>query len=304
MRAFLKAVRAAPLYSRTSGEALAGLDASVSVAGLPPALLAGIRHPVRIEIQNTGSHPFDPVGPELRSYRLGVRSRIADVDLGRVDLPAPLAAGESVSLTVDLALPETSGRYELELRMLLEHVSWFGRPSDPAVIDVVAPVAEIVGVELPGSMVLGHRYGGIVYVRNTGPVSWSLVGPRLEAFRVGVAEPTPETWGAIVRADFTEPVAPGETAAAYLTIVATGEPGSYSVQWRCVQEGVSWFGATSAPLTVEIVDPQPPLWDEDPAAFFEPDVPGEPQIPIVADVERVLQSHWRHLLTRRIDVVP
>src|SRR5262249_52561108 len=155
--------------------ALADLDASVSVAGLPRTLLAGIRHPVRIEIRNTGRHPFEPVGPQPRAYRLGVRSRSADVDLGRVDLPAPLAAGESLSLTVDLALPATSGRHELELRMLLEDVSWFGRPSDPAVVDVVAPEAEIVGVECPGSMVLGHRYGGIVYVRNTGPVPWSLV---------------------------------------------------------------------------------------------------------------------------------
>jgi hypothetical protein len=289
MRAFLKAVRAASLDSRTSGEALAGLDASVSVAGLPRALLAGIRPPVRIEIRNTGRHPFDHVGPEPRCYRLGVRSRTADVDLGRVDLPAPLAAGESVSLRVDLGLPETWGRHELE-------------PSDPALVDVVAPEAEIVGVECPGSMVLGQRYSGIVYVRNTGPVPWSLVGTRLEAFRVGLAHPTPETWGTLVRADFTQPVAAGATAAAHLTIVASGEPGSYSLEWRCVQEGVSWFGAPSAPLTVEIIDPQL-LWAGDPAAFFEPDVPGEPQIPIAADVEQVLRSHWRHLLTRRNDAV-
>jgi hypothetical protein len=274
----------------------AGLDAQITVEGVPPVVLAGTRHPVRATVRNTGSLAFDPVGPDPYAYRLGVRARTGPAGWppDRLDLRTPLLPGEAVTLPAHLTAPSEGGSYEVEWRMILEMVEWCGAPSAPVVVRVEPLDVEVVCLDTPSAMVAGRRYVFNLQARNRSLLPLGPVGCQPLAFRLGLVGRGLETWG-VQRADFVEPLAPGHTVSVRHFALCLAEPGSYHLQWQLLQEGSSWLGDPSVPLALNVLSPPSGWTAENARDHFGPLGSGEPVIPTYGDVEEVLNSHWRLL---------
>ena len=156
-----------------------------------------------------------------------------------------------MTLPVTLTAPSKPGLYEVEWTMVLEKVAWFGSQPAPLRVEVSPPGADLLNHDVPPKMVAGHQYEGTLLVRNPSRLTWSPVGHRWHAFRLGIIGQDERAWG-IVRADFAEPVAPEETVRVRYVVQAPASPGHYHLQWRMLQEGVVWFGSLSEDRIVEV----------------------------------------------------
>ena len=114
---------------------------------IPSVMGVGRSVPVRIELRNAG----DTVWPDAKqassdgrnAVRLAYRWKdptgkkvLRDYD-NRTDLPKPLPAGESLSLTVDVKTPAEKGRALLQVDLVQEGVAWFeSKGAAPLVVTV------------------------------------------------------------------------------------------------------------------------------------------------------------------------
>jgi protein tyrosine/serine phosphatase len=94
------------------------------------AVAAGERMDIALRLTNTSPGRWTPVASPGAGIKLGVRLRtVGDerwLDYDRHDvLSSPLGSGESRVLSVPVSAPREAGRYELELDMVDEHVTWF-----------------------------------------------------------------------------------------------------------------------------------------------------------------------------------
>jgi hypothetical protein len=280
----------------------AGLRAQVTIEGVPSRVLAGTRHPARVTVRNTGSVSFDPVGPGRYSYRLGVRARDRRREWppDRVDFSAPLRPGDALNLPALLTAPRAPGSYELECRMVLEMVGWFGKPSGSVLVEVEPFETEVLCLESASTMVAGRVYGFSLEVRNRSRLPLGPVGPRPLAFRLGLVGSGVEAWGPR-RAEFPEALGPGQTIVLRDLRLCPAEPGRHELRWQLLQEGSSWLGNPTDPLAVHVLA-QPSGWTAGGAvAHFDPLAGGEPPMPTLADVEEVLSTHWRFVAGTRVD---
>jgi protein tyrosine/serine phosphatase len=99
------------------------------VTGLPSSAASGSRLDLAVAVVNTSSEPWILTRDPDRGIKLGVRLRKAggewiDYDRhGQID--RVVAPGEMLRLGVPIWAPREAGRYELELDMVDEHVTWF-----------------------------------------------------------------------------------------------------------------------------------------------------------------------------------
>ena len=90
---------------------------------------------VRVRNESDSTWPdramADPAASGVRAVRLAHRwtalGATAPPPFGtsRMDLPAPLAPGESVDMLVPVEVPAVPGHYTLELALVQENVAWF-----------------------------------------------------------------------------------------------------------------------------------------------------------------------------------
>ncbi len=123
-------------------------------------------------------------------------------------------------------------------------------------ITVIPNDALFVGQVVQTQMFAGGQFTVQVAVQNVGTSVWSRAG----SFRLGSQGPQDSlTWGTNrVELSSTQLVYPGETNVFSFLVKAPSTTGLATFQWRMVQDGVAWFGATSPPVTVQ-VDPVPAL---------------------------------------------
>jgi hypothetical protein len=105
------------------------LAASYS-ASPPTAWIGGQSQTYSITLTNTGSQTWNAAGPNL--VRLGVHFATASDGWGvgwasdqRFSLPADLAPGASVTLSINVTAPLGAGSYILRQRMVKEAIAWF-----------------------------------------------------------------------------------------------------------------------------------------------------------------------------------
>jgi hypothetical protein len=95
----------------------------------PSRLNAGQIVTVPITVKNNGAIPWTPGGdhPFRLGYRYYRNRRILalgeDKDL-RTEVPQVIAAGETVTINVRVALPDQPGNYTLEMDVVHEGVTW------------------------------------------------------------------------------------------------------------------------------------------------------------------------------------
>jgi radical SAM family protein/iron-sulfur cluster protein len=95
---------------------------------------------VRTRVRNLSTRAF----PSQASYgrrlvRLGAQlcaadGALLDRDCARAWLPAPLPAGASVDVTIEVPTPERPGRYQLKFDLVSEGIDWFERCGSPTTV--------------------------------------------------------------------------------------------------------------------------------------------------------------------------
>ncbi|OGJ74039.1 hypothetical protein A2217_00110 [Candidatus Peribacteria bacterium RIFOXYA2_FULL_55_28] len=107
-----------------------------------------------------------------------------------------------------------------------------------------APVndADCVGISAPSSVIAGSTFNGTITMRNTGTSTWT----SSSLYRIGTQNPQDNTrWGANNRAAISpSTVAPGQSTVSTYPATAPSTPGTYSFDWKMVQDGTEWFGET------------------------------------------------------------
>jgi MoaA/NifB/PqqE/SkfB family radical SAM enzyme len=115
----------------------ARIDLSRLVPGLPLLGRRGARMRVRTRVKNLSSRPF----PAQASYgrrlvRLGAQlcaadGSVTDRDHARAWLPSTIGPGETGTVPIVVALPDTPGRYQLKLDLVSEGIDWFEACGSP-----------------------------------------------------------------------------------------------------------------------------------------------------------------------------
>jgi hypothetical protein len=105
------------------------------------------------------------------------------------------------------------------------------------------------GQDAPIEMTIGQKYRAEVRMKNTGTSTWK----REDGFRLGSQNPQDTgLWGGRIDLDFSEEIAPGETAVFVFEAKAPEVPGTYDFQWRMVDEGNEWFGEKTENLEISV----------------------------------------------------
>ena len=84
--------------------------------------------------------------------------------------------------------------------------------------------------------------------KNTGDVSWV----RASGFKLGSQNPNDNTTWGLQRVELPSTIAPGQTVTLTFSIKAPSSPGTYNFQWRMVQDGSAWFGATTPNVAIRV----------------------------------------------------
>ncbi|WP_224242999.1 NBR1-Ig-like domain-containing protein [Hyalangium gracile] len=99
---------------------------------------------------------------------------------------------------------------------------------------------------MPSTVQKGTYFTAVVTMKNTGGSTWTDTA----GYRLGSQNPQDNTtWGrGRVYLDSADATGPGATKTFIATFKAPTTTGNYVFQWKMVQDGVSWFGA-STPVT-------------------------------------------------------
>ncbi|HEU5321583.1 MAG TPA: DUF2934 domain-containing protein [Methylomirabilota bacterium] len=112
--------------------------------------------------------------------------------------------------------------------------------------------AQPVLVEVPTSMVAGRTYEAAVTMHNTGYSGWTVGGAA--PYRLGAHNPTDNTtWRPDARVSLPADVPSNQRVTFRFTVTAPSAPGTYSFQWRMVQEWREWFGEPTRNVAVSVL---------------------------------------------------
>ena len=168
---------------------------------------------------------------------------------GRAYLTSDVPPNTDVTFNFTVTAPSTPGNYNFRWRMLQEGVQFFGDASTNVPITVLSLSnnAQYVSQSVPATMYAGEPYDVSVTMRNSGNTTW----PAGSTYKLGSQNAQDNmTWG-LNRVVLTQPVPPGGQVTINFTVSAPGV-GKNNFQWRMVQEGVEWFGATTPNVQVTV----------------------------------------------------
>jgi uncharacterized membrane protein len=221
---------------------------------LPSTINAGQQYSVSLTMRNTGGTTWTPGA----LYRLGSISPYDNTTWGsnRVGLASgdSVAPGQQKTFTWTITAP-VAGNYDFQWRMVQEGVMWFGDSSPLTVLNVSIafgpPNASYVSRSVPTTMTAGQQYSVSVTMRNSGGTTWSPGA----LYRLGAINPHDNVIWGMNRVDLAagDSIAPGQVRTFSWTVRAPTTPGQYNFQWRMVQDGVTWFGDSSANAVVTVV---------------------------------------------------
>jgi alkylated DNA repair dioxygenase AlkB len=218
---------------------------SVFVSQNVPATMAlGQTYQVSVTMLNTGDTTWSPGG----LYRLGAQAPQDNTTWGtaRIELPNPVAPGQSVTFNFAATAPSAVGTYNFQWRMVQDMVEWFGDYSDSVAVKDGDNDAVVVSQNVPSTMVPGQSYPVSITVQNTGNTTWIAANQ----YRLGAQNPQDNaTWG-FARVELPNDVSPGVTVTFNFTVTAPPTVGTYDFQWQMVEDLVEWFGQPSSDVAV------------------------------------------------------
>ncbi|MEA2662844.1 MAG: hypothetical protein QOH08_2416 [Chloroflexota bacterium] len=234
--------------------------------GAVPQLQIGQTVAVPVTVTNTGVGIFPAFGatPVDLSYHWYDQAGKQLVWEGlRTKLPADLRAGQSVALQAQVQSPPDGGTYQLRFDLVLEGVSWFstrGTPTGNAMATVCC--AKTFGAQYQPQVttlaVSGSAQTVPITLTNLGNFTWNAAG----ATPVHLGYHWVNAAGAVVvwdgtRSNLVADVAPGATQTVQASIAFPAAPGTYTLKWDLVQEGVAWFSSKNVPTFNQAVAVNP-----------------------------------------------
>lgn len=119
--------------------------------------------------------------------------------------------------------------------------------------------ASVVSMSYPSSVVKGQSFSATVTMHNNGTTHWV----NANGYNLGSQNPQDNTRWGLGRVGFAGTISPGQSHAFTFTCTAPSTAGTYAFDWKMVQDGVQWFGATAVgtiivnePSNAVIVDNQ------------------------------------------------
>ncbi len=215
---------------------------------VPTNLATGQTFNVSISLRNTG----DTTWAAGSGFKLASQNPADNGVWGtnRAALATTVAPGAVAIFTFALRAPGVVGSYNHQWRMLQEGVGVFGDLTPNVVINVTGAInaAAFVSQSVPATMVGSQRHTVSVTFRNTGTTTWSS-GSK---YKLSAQNPVDNrNWGDY-RILLPASVLPGNSVTFTWTAVAPELAGSYNFQWRMMQEGLGWFGQSSANVAVAV----------------------------------------------------
>jgi RHS repeat-associated protein len=144
----------------------------------------------------------------------------------------------------------SAGTYNVTLRVRDNSGSYSTYTSTTVTVTNPVPTnnAAFVSQNVPSSMNAGQQYTVSVTMNNSGTKTWTAA----EQHRLGSQNPQDNgTWG-VGRVDVPASAQSGQSVTFNFTVTAPSTPGTYNFQWRMLQEGVEWFGASTPNVAVTV----------------------------------------------------
>jgi hypothetical protein len=232
--------------------------ASFVSQSVPTSLNAGQVATVSVTMRNSGTTTWTP-----GTYFLGSQNPQdnATWGLNRVSLGTSVAPGSNASFTFNITAPTTAGAYNFQWAMLQNGAGYFGSASTNVAVTVNAPGgggggindATFISQNVPATMNAGQAYTVSVTMRNSGTTTWTA-----GAYKLGSQNPAGNlTWG-VNQLSLPVSVSPGSNATFTFNVTAPSTAGTYSFQWRMLQDATGSFGALTTGVGVVVSSAVPP----------------------------------------------
>jgi hypothetical protein len=160
--------------------------------------------------------------------------------------------------------PTTGGNYTLRLDLVQEGVAWFstkGAATGNTAITLEGPVIPSFGANyaIPSiSGMAGSRTTAQITLGNTSNFTWPAAGPTpvdLSYHWLGSAGQT-VVWDGL-RTKLPADVPAGQLTQVQANLAFPSAPGTYTLRWDLVQEGVSWFSGKGVRMPEQTVSVEP-----------------------------------------------
>ena len=227
---------------------LPDVSANFIAQSVPNTMLPGQTYSISITMQNVGPTTWTAG----TNYRLGSQNPQDNAIWGttRVTVPHDVPPNGTVAFSFNVTSPATPGTYGFQWRMLQEGVQWFGDVTDMIDVTVLSGSnqAEFVSQWVPRIMVSFETYDVSITMRNTGNTTWT-AGTN---YRLGSQNPQDNIRWGLARVELPHSVPPGGQVTFNFTVTPPRTIGNHNFQWRMVQDGVSWFGASTPNLVISV----------------------------------------------------
>ena len=221
---------------------------------VPSTLVAGQAGTATIVLRNTGSTTWSPA----TNHRLAAQNPGNNTTWGssRIELPGPVAPGETVTLNFPLTAPAAAANYNFQWQMTQDGVGGFGDVTPNVVIPVTPAVvgfngSAYVAQDVPLTLTTGQTRTISVTLRNSGTTTWSTAANYQLSSQNA---PNNLTWS-LNRVALPASVPPGGTVTFTFAITAPAPAGTYNLQWQMLQNGVGLFGDATPNVPVSVTSP-------------------------------------------------
>jgi RHS repeat-associated protein len=205
-----------------------------------------------VTVRNTGNTTWTAG----EGYRLGQAERYVSsaVKLGIAEVPVPhdVAPGGTVTFPFNGAAATDNGPTTVQWQMNRNGVR-FGSTSSEQTFETTGRLNRGVMYEqeVPTTMEAGKSYTVKLKFTNTGNTTWTAAG----GYALGSWNPENNARWGLSRVPMPNDVLPQLPAFFEFNVVAPTLPGTYSFQWRLLEEKVEWFGRESDDVQVTVVGP-------------------------------------------------
>jgi SpoIID/LytB domain protein len=218
---------------------------------LPPASAsAATTIQVPVTVSNAGTDLWNAAGvnPVTLSYHwIDAAGNAVVWDGARTKLQADVPAATAQPLTASIVTPSAPGTYILQFALVKEGIAWLN-PSQPFGVQVTPAFNATFGAPaLPPLLLNATTYTVIVPVTNTGIAAWNMAGanPIDLSYHWHDATGNAVVWDGI-RNPLPSDVAAGAAASVTALVRTPDAPGTYTLTFDLVREGVAWFGSMGA----------------------------------------------------------
>jgi hypothetical protein len=214
---------------------------SIDVSQVPSSLGVGQMATIPLRVQNLSNFAFDS-SINLSYHWYDSAGKVLTWDGLRTPL-AGLRINEVRAINATVQTPATTGTYTLRFDIVREGVTWFsgaGMQLAPIAVTVqVPPYGATYTVAPEITLTAGAASTVSVTITNTGSLTWQ--ADFNLAYHIYYQSGGVLVWDG-VRSDLPTNIGPGQMVTVN-AVVNAPPPGTYTIKFDLVQEGVAWFSA-------------------------------------------------------------